>query len=225
MQRWELYRPKDGPDRMVKVLAMDEIRLTHYVLYSEAMEEIEACREGSRRHTLWAKTEIEKRDEEIAELKNKLVSNRGCIGYTIELEQKISALTIELSRLTALIAEQDKVIVKLEAEKVFADAYKRVCEFLGIEKDIIGFFSRLTTENERLKGEATSWEKSHSIEWEQAEKAINKLERLTTLINDASRVEKVVKNINYLDDYLVESYMKHAINDYRTMLEGEISHE
>mgnify|MGYP003395033807 CR=1 FL=1 len=76
-----------------------------------------------------------------------------------------------------------------------------------------------------LKGDNEILHNMNKILKESVDALSAKLSHLTAALDDNKRVEKVVKNINYLDDYLVESYMKHAINDYRTMLEGEISHE
>ena len=121
-----------------------------FVLYSEAIAEIEVHKEGNRRYELWAKTEIEKRDKEMAKKDIKIASSEG---------------------VNEILRNMNKIL-------------------------------------------------KESVEALQA-----KLSRLTAALDDNKRVEKVVKNINYLDDYLVESYMKHAINDYRAMLEGEISHE
>jgi hypothetical protein len=93
MKRWELFRPRDGADRMVKVIDMDEERPTHYVLYSEAQEEIE-----KRNRTISAlKSSLNCGDlcAEVTELKAENEKIKKCWEYkaVIDLEAKLSRLT------------------------------------------------------------------------------------------------------------------------------------
>ncbi len=68
---------------------------------------------------------------------------------------------------------------------------------------------RLEGEIAELKGESASWEKAFNIEWE-------RLERLTTLINDDERAKELG------DEFSIASTAIEAINDYRVMLREEI---
>jgi hypothetical protein len=91
-----------------------------------------------------------------AELKRELVRwkavspDRCDLEYIELLEKDNRRLETELTKAreenAELRRERDEAISELRTHRPFADAYKRVCESLGIEKDILGFFQQKEAE-------------------------------------------------------------------------------
>lgn len=74
----------------------------------------------------------------------------------------------------------------------------------------------MKAEHEKLKGEASAWEKSFNIEWEQ-------LDHLTAVINDNEVADKVATE-EPVSSWCSEGHYavrRKAIADYRTMLRAE----
>ncbi len=78
-----------------------------------------------------------------------------------EAMEKIEKKDMDIERLDALAFERLQIIAE-QAQQI----------------------ATLKAENEKLKGEAMAWEKAFNIEWE-------RLERLTTLINDDEKANEV----------------------------------
>ncbi len=163
-----------------------------------------------------------RQQQEIAELKGQLEERdykidllRGelelCKQETFTVRQQIERLTALSNERQEIIAEQAQEIEKrdvqiaerdlsLEGSHVALDIYGREVE----QKD---------KEITEWKGEAAAWKKSFNIEWE-------RLSRLTALINDDERAEKVALTYDYHDN-LIAANRRKGINDYRTMLREE----
>jgi hypothetical protein len=102
------------------------------------------------------RSEIAEKDRQfqaMMETQNAIVSDRD-----VEIANLNTGLELQADRADKLIAEKidmeekiAKLTAKLHEVRPFADAYKRVCQTLGIENDIIGFVKNLNAERDRTR--------------------------------------------------------------------------
>ncbi len=170
------------------------------------------------------KTEIEKRGKEIERLTALAYERQQIINEQAQqiaiLEEKLAMTETSASEEIAKLTKERNLYKEglVASDKDCDDSRERIAtleeKLVAVETSASKEIAKLKAEIEKIKGEAEAWEKSFNIEWE-------RLERLTVLVNDNERAEKVVTCCGDLFGVAFVN-RNYGINDYRAMLKEEM---